>query len=202
MRKNFGDAFTNELKCSVRGYVDVPVGDCKPSHLHLYPHLEVPGAPPIRYKQKDGKDLCVSKSLASALHPLGFEKEAEEIDFYGEEILKGAVVDALDRVMQYAGNIIPKWVVIERIPKSFNWPKDLLDERHLLVGVLLASDGNCLHAVSIHGGFVYDANELVALPLCQDALDYCTSTAEVKSSFCWIPSWIFPSVQRNKKTEA
>ena len=74
-------------------------------------------------------------------------------------------------------------VVIERIPKCFDWQKDLPDEPHLLVGVLLVSDGNCLHAVSIHGGFVYDANEVVALPLCQDTLDFCTSTAEVKSLF-------------------
>ena len=59
----------------------------------------------------------------------------------------------------------------------------MLDDRHILVGVLLASDGNCSHAVSIHGGNVYDANEVVALPLCQEALDYCTSTAEVNSSF-------------------
>ena len=29
--KNLRDAFTNELKCSVRGYIDVPVGDFKPS---------------------------------------------------------------------------------------------------------------------------------------------------------------------------
>ena len=125
----------------------------------------------------------MSKSLASALFPLGFEKEAEEIDLIGEETLKGAVVDVLDRVIQYAKTILPKWVVIERIPKCFNWQKDLLDNHHLLVGVMFASDGNCSHAVSIHGGLVYDANEVVALPLCQEALDYCTSTAEVKSSF-------------------
>jgi hypothetical protein len=183
VRKNFGDAFANELKSSKRGFVDVPVGDFKHSHLHLHPHLEVPGAPTVRFTQKDGKDLCVSKSLASALHSLGFEKEAAEIDFYGEEILKGAVVDALDCVMLRARKILPKWIVIERIPKSFDWQKDLLDERHILVGVLYTSDGNCSHAVTIHGGFVYDANEVVALPLCQEALDYCTSTAEVKSSF-------------------
>ena len=97
--------------------------------------------------------------------------------------MKGAVVDALDCVMLRARNILPKWIVIERIPKCFDWQKHLLDERHILVGVLLASDGNCSHAVTIHGGFVYDANEMVALPLCQEALDYCTSTAEVKSSF-------------------
>jgi hypothetical protein len=183
VRKNFGDAFANELKSSKRGFVDVPVGDFKHSHLHLHPHLEVPGAPTVRFTQKDGKDLCVSKSLASALHSLGFENEAAQIDFYGEEILKGAVVDALDCVMLRAKNILPKWIVIERIPKNFDWQKDLLDERHILVGVLLASDGNCSHAVTIHGGFVYDANEVVALPLCQEALDYCTSIAEVKSSF-------------------
>jgi hypothetical protein len=33
------------------------------------------------------------------------------------------------------------------------------------------------------GGFVYDANKLVAIPLCQVALDYCTSTQTEKSSF-------------------
>jgi hypothetical protein len=39
------------------------------------------------------------------------------------------------------------------------------------------------HAVTIHGGFIYDANEVVALPLCQEALDYCTSTETQKSTF-------------------
>jgi hypothetical protein len=37
VRKNFGDAFAHELKSSVRGFVDVPVGDFKPPHLHLHP---------------------------------------------------------------------------------------------------------------------------------------------------------------------
>ncbi len=72
----------------------------------------------------------MSKSLASALYQLGFEKEAEEIDLFGEETLNGAVVDVIDRVMQYAKTILPNWVVIERIPKCFNWQKDLLDKRH------------------------------------------------------------------------
>ncbi len=84
----------------------------------------------------------MSKSIASALYPLGFEKESEEIDFFGEEILQGAIVDALDCVMHHAAIMIPKWIVIERIPKCFNWQKDLVDKRHLLVGVMLTSDGN------------------------------------------------------------
>ncbi len=37
--------------------------------------------------------------------------------------------------------------------------------------------------MTVHGGVVYDANELVAIPLCQEALDYCTSTQTEKSSF-------------------
>ena len=53
-----------------------------------------------------------------------------------------------------------------------------------MVGVLIASDGSCSHAVTIHGNFVFDANETVVLPLFKEALDYCTSTAKVKKYFC------------------
>ena len=37
--------------------------------------------------------------------------------------------------------------------------------------------------MTVHGGFVYDANDLIAIPLCQEALDYCTSTYTEKSAF-------------------
>jgi hypothetical protein len=37
--------------------------------------------------------------------------------------------------------------------------------------------------VTVHGGFVYNTNKLIAIPLCQEALDYCTSTQTEKSSF-------------------
>jgi hypothetical protein len=46
-------------------------------------------------------------------------------------------------------------------------------------GVLHASDGSCCHALTIHGGFIYDANETIALPLCNEALNYCTPTSLV-----------------------
>ncbi len=49
--------------------------------------------------------------------------------------------------------------------------------------MLSASDGSCCHAETIHGNFVYDANEVIALPVCEEALNYCTSTALVKSEF-------------------
>ena len=40
-----------------------------------------------------------------------------------------------------------------------------------------------MHAIAIHGGFVYDANEDFALPLCKEALDYCCSTQEIRNEF-------------------
>jgi hypothetical protein len=140
------------------------------------------GAPTVHFNQRDGKDLCVSKSLASALFVLGFHQEASAIDSFGEEIMKGAVVDAMEKVVVHARAVLPRWIVIHRLPHKFEWREDL-DERHLLLGVLYASDGSCCHAVTIHGGYVYDANEVIGLPLCQEALDYCTSTALVKSEF-------------------
>ena len=58
--------------------------------------------------------------------------------------------------------------------------------------VLSASDGSCCHAVAIHGGYLYNANEVIALPLCEEALNYCTYTALVKSEFVrFRPGYIF-----------
>ncbi len=171
-----------ELSGDLRGFVDVPVGDFKPSHLNEHPNLKRVGA---------GKDLCVSKSLDYALFAIGFEEEAAAIDFFGEEILNGAVVDALENVVKHAGAVLPRWILIQRLPQQFNW-KEELDARHLLLGVLSASDGSCCHAVTIHGGYVYDANEVIALPLCEEALNYCTYTALVKSEFVrFRPGYIF-----------
>ncbi len=137
----------------------------------------------MHLNQSDGKDLCVSKSLASALYSIGFTKEAVEVDSFGEEIMKGAVLNALEKVVLHARTVLPSWIVIRSIKKCFDWRKEL-DEQRMLVGVLHASDGSCCHAVTIYGGFIYDANETIALPpLCDETLNYCTSTSLVKSNF-------------------
>ena len=62
----------------------------------------------------------------------------------------------------------------------FNW--QLLQEQMkntMVLAVLNKSNGNGSHAVTIHYGSVYDANEVVAIPLCKEALDYCCSTSTV-----------------------
>jgi hypothetical protein len=54
----------------------------------------------------------------------------------------------------------------------------------ILSGALNESIGNGSNAVSIHGGYhVHDANEVVAIPLCKEVLDYCCSTTMVKNEF-------------------
>ena len=185
VRTSFGNAFANELKKMRRGFVDIPVGDFKSSRLHEHPELQLENSPRMHFLQSEGQDLCVSKSLASAFFALGWPEVSEKIDAFGENILKGKVVMGLERVVQESKKILPRWITVERIrnAQKFNWETDLLSN-DVVIGVLRASDGNCSHAVTIYGGgFVFDANEAVALPLCQEALDYCTSTETVKTSF-------------------
>jgi hypothetical protein len=77
-------------------------------------------------------------------------KQATAIDSFSEEIMKGAVVNALEMVKEHARNVLPSWIVIRRLPRKYDW-KVSLDHQHLLLGVLSASDGSCCHAVCIHG---------------------------------------------------
>ena len=184
VREHFGDAFTTELLSLRRGFVDVPVGDNKPSRLHLHPGLFCPDAPPLIYTQGTGRDLCVPKALASVLYQLGFETEARRIDLYGEQHLDGGTVDALQKVFVFATKILPSFVQGKHLPRDYDWKTLVEDDRtSIVLGVIRASDGSNSHAIAIHGGYIYDANEKNAIPLCQEALDYCSSTDTVQSKF-------------------
>jgi hypothetical protein len=57
----------------------------------------------------------------------------------------------------------------------------------------MASDGICSQAITIHGsGYIFDANGSGTLPLGKEALDYCTSTAKVKTEFVrFMRGWRF-----------
>jgi hypothetical protein len=118
---------------------------------------------------------------------LGFHEAATLIVAFGKRVLAGGSVDTLDKVVHFATSVdkvvLPRWIQAKKKPPSFDWKELLQDTSTIFVGVLFASDGNCSHAVTIHGGFIYDANETIALPLCQDALDYCTTTPTQKSTF-------------------
>ena len=77
--------------------MDIPVGDFKGSHLQQHPNLQIQNAPKVHFVQsEDGDDLCVSKSLASALYALeDFKEEATRLNKYGERDLKGGTLDAI-----------------------------------------------------------------------------------------------------------
>lgn len=93
-------------------------------------------------------------------------------------------MNALDKVVMFAtSHVLPKWIQPKRKPIQYNWRELINDKTKVFVGVLISSDGNFSHAVTIHSGFIYDANEVVALRLCQEALDYCTSTETQQSTF-------------------
>ena len=180
--EKFGKVYVDEVKKLRRGFVDVPVGDYKPSSLQNYPHLRVSGAPILQYRQSAGQNLCVSKSFASALFAIGFAEEAKIINAFGEDNLAGNVTNALIQIQKKAISVLPRWLQPRKMPLKFVWQDDL-DDSTILLAVLTASDGHRNHAITIHGGFIYDANEEVALPLNQEALDYCVSTEVQKSKF-------------------
>ena len=54
-----------------------------------------------------------------------------------------------------------------------------------MMGVMVASNDSCSHTITVHGGFIFDANEHVALPLCPEALDYCTSVVGFKHAWLY-----------------
>jgi hypothetical protein len=164
VRASFGNAFADEMKKVQKGFVDIPVGDFKHSRLHSHPHLVSSTCPRITFVQTEGKDLCVSKSLASAFFALGWHDQGRKIDDFGETILKGFAMKALEQVGEHTKTLFPPWIVITRILPGFTWKSDLWP-------------------TDVHGGFVFDANENVAMLLCDETLDYCTSTATVKTMF-------------------
>ena len=180
----FGDPYAEDLRESRRGFVDVPVGDSKPSHLQEWPNLLVDGLPEIHYRQPEGMNLCLPNALASVLHVLGFQTSAAEISVHGEKHIGAGATDTLDLVYEKAKACLPNWVQITRIknPHGFDWEKNL-EDRTIMLAVLTTSDGHRSHGVAIHGGLIYDANEATAIPLCKEGLDYCSSTPTKRCEF-------------------
>ena len=179
--QKFGAAYVKKVKESRRGFVDIPAGDNKESHVHRFPNLLSAKAPRIRYRQLDGMDLCVPKALASVLYALGFKRSADLINDFGESNMAGGVVDTLKQVRMKAIECLPSWVWVSEI-NSLS-AIDFRPSRCILLGVIASSDGHTSHAIATHGGYIYDANEEYAIPLCQEGLDYCASTPTKARSF-------------------
>mgnify|MGYP006167488963 CR=1 FL=1 len=187
VREQFTDHFVKELKKNYKGFQDVPVGDYKESHLWRYPHLIVHGAPKIKYQQKDEMNLCVPNALASVLHELGFTEEAITIHEYGlKQLLYSPAMDAINMIFEKAKEVLPKWLRVSKFPnKKKNIKLSSEEVTAIILGVLETSDGHRSHAVAVHGGYIYDANETIAIPCTKEGLDYCTSTPTKDSKFLY-----------------
>ncbi len=98
VKANFPNAYISELMQVKKGFVDIPVGDFKVSHLSEHPSLHVHGAPRVHFSQTDGQDLCVFKSLAC-------------IEAYGITDLQGGAVDAFGKVICFAKTVLPTWKI-------------------------------------------------------------------------------------------
>ena len=73
-----------------------------------------------------------------------------------------------------AVSVLPPWLQPKKIQKPSDWKKDL-HESAILLAVLLASNGDQNHAITIHGGFIYDTDKKTALHFNKEAMDYCVS---------------------------
>jgi hypothetical protein len=63
VRSAFGDMFINEVMSLKRGFVDIPVGDYKPSRLADYPNLFMSEAYPMKFMQQEGKTFACPSPL-------------------------------------------------------------------------------------------------------------------------------------------
>jgi hypothetical protein len=96
--------------------MEVPVGDCKETHLVNHANFIVPGAPKIKFQQEEGMDVCVPNALASVLFDLGFHEQATQIYEFGlANMINGPpVAGALDKVGQLAQKILPSWIQVSK----------------------------------------------------------------------------------------
>jgi hypothetical protein len=139
----------------------------------------------IKYRQPAGQCLCLSHSLASVLHNQGFVNQAAELAKFGEEILRNGTLYHFLLVVREARKRLPKWVVMNWKSEAtrLNQGDGSLDPHAIYLCVITTSDGHRSHGIAIHGGLIYDANEEHTLPLCKDALDYCSSTIQKRCTF-------------------
>ena len=177
VRNTFGDGFTKELMHSPGRLIDVAVGDYKESRLHLFPNLLLSNAPRVHYNQTEGQDLCAFKSLASVVHYLGWVEAANRIDDTGIREAS-TCLDSWKLLYDVTVTYLPKWIQVAKINRrDVDWIHGL-EEGSIVVTTLYASNGHVNHAVAIHENLIFDANEKRAMPLSQEALDYCVSTSD------------------------
>ena len=150
----------------------MPVGSCQTSVLSLVPNLQHAGAPEMKYQQGD-HDTCVFSLLALVLYYTGISRLKEIAnDLHQRSKKLSGGVHSLHLVKKIHKERA-SWLGCKKLKPTFDWEKDL-EVNMILMGVIEDSEGSCQHAVIIFCKWVFNSNEKVALPLCQESLDCCT----------------------------
>ena len=169
----FGSRFVEECKrLGQKKFVDIPVGSCKTSLMAVFPQLRCEKAPPVKFMQGE-INSCVFSSLASAFHNSNVPDLVRVATILQDKSKKFAGrTQCLDNAKTIVTDYV-KWLQPQRLPKTFEWEKDMNDYMFVL-GVIKDSTNSTQHAETIFRNWIYDSNEPFALPLCKESLDCCT----------------------------
>jgi len=97
-----------------------------------------------------------------------------------------------------------RWLQPKRTRETFDWRTGIAPN-DFFVGVIHDTSGSVQHAVSIHGGWIFDSNEPFAFRFNQASLDCCTwevwdGAVKQKSKFVTFhEGWLFRSQRKFNK---
>ena len=152
------------------GSIHIDDGPSEP----LQGRWEPPPRPIVPFRQGNN-NTCVYHSFASCLYYLGIRDLAKYVNEKARK--ESTKVDNLERLIKTVHTFKKK-----KIPyKHFkNEQYDLLthngdyeDARNPTVYVLQGEDGNCEHAITVTGPWIFDSNLKNAIPLTQNSLNWC-----------------------------
>jgi hypothetical protein len=173
--RRFGSKYVDILKTfAQRGFIHIPPGDAKLNKGMAPMHSELSQGISIHFPQGD-QCICVFASFASALWALGLEALAMHVAAVMPTTMDDpAVLQALVRVMLSGPHSFLQPIKIQPAVQFQLLEVDL--SMAVAVVVLKSSDGSISHAITVHDSLIFDSNESVALPLCQENLNYICST--------------------------
>ena len=100
-----------------KGFIDVPLGDCRP----LVPSMDCSKNPLIKYPQ-GSKDTCAFSALASAVHYCGYQDAARSLMDYCDVFYEGgnnvSAAETLTAIGNHYQNIKDQWKTFR---KSFSY---------------------------------------------------------------------------------
>lgn len=146
------------------------------------------------------QDLCIPKAFASILHTAGFVDHVQciETKCFNKESCFDKKKPNMKAIHEYGQEILPTWL---QCTAKFIQKKKCqeVEQYDLFVAIIKGSDNVANHAIGIYNGWIFDANEDVAIPLCQEGLNYCVSTEDERNEFVSFTSGFF--FRQNSKKE-